>query len=95
MLKCLAGYPLYDPKPFSELSKDYPRNGVNVGDVGFVRGDGSFDFLFNICSSKSMINPPDLPDGFSLETPHQSATKDREPLPRNTNLFQRPITKTK
>ncbi|KAM6499835.1 hypothetical protein JOM56_005343 [Amanita muscaria] len=49
MLECLVGYPLYEPHPFSELSKEYSRNGVVVGDVGFVREDGAFDFLFNIC----------------------------------------------
>ncbi|KIL60816.1 hypothetical protein M378DRAFT_57983, partial [Amanita muscaria Koide BX008] len=57
MLKCLRGYPLYNPKPFSGLSKEYPRNGINVGDVGFVRGSGTFDFLFNICPSQNgLIN---------------------------------------
>ncbi|KIL63942.1 hypothetical protein M378DRAFT_163905 [Amanita muscaria Koide BX008] len=95
MLKSLIGYPLYDPKPFSELSKEYPRNGVNIGDVGFIRGDGTFDFLFNICPSKNAsINPPNLPDGFSLETAHEFTTRDRELLPRNTSLFERPITRT-
>ncbi|KAM6497643.1 hypothetical protein JOM56_005591, partial [Amanita muscaria] len=79
------GYPLYNPKPFSELSMEYPRNGVNVGDVEFVRGDGAFDFLFNICPSQNrLINPPSLPDGFSLETSDHSTTRDLEPLPPNT-----------
>ncbi|KIL62128.1 hypothetical protein M378DRAFT_35432, partial [Amanita muscaria Koide BX008] len=90
------GYPLYDPKPFCELSKEYPHNGINVGDVGFVRGSGTFDFLFNICQSQNaFINPPNLPDGFSLETPDHSTTTNLEPLPPNTRLFQSPITKTR
>ncbi|KAM6496175.1 hypothetical protein JOM56_008881 [Amanita muscaria] len=95
MLKCLVGYPLYDPKSFSDLSKKYPRNGVNVGDVGFVRGNGTFDFLFNICPPHNdLINPPELSDGFSLETPDHSVTRHLVPLPRNTCLFQSPITRT-
>ncbi|KIL62121.1 hypothetical protein M378DRAFT_805542 [Amanita muscaria Koide BX008] len=96
MLKCFRGYPLYNPTPFCELSTEYPRNGINVGDVGFVRGSGTFDFLFNICPSQNaFINPPNLPDGFSLETPDHSATTVLEPLPKNTCLFQTPITKTR
>ncbi|KIL61206.1 hypothetical protein M378DRAFT_54634, partial [Amanita muscaria Koide BX008] len=63
MLECMVGYPLYNPEPFSELSMEYPRNGVHVGDVGFVRRDGDFDFLFNICPPQNhLINPPYLPD---------------------------------
>ncbi|KIL66405.1 hypothetical protein M378DRAFT_160860 [Amanita muscaria Koide BX008] len=79
----------------SDLSKEYPRSGVNVGDVGFVRGNGTFDFLFNICPPHNdLINPPNLSDGFSLETPDHSVTRHLEPLPRNTCLFQSPITRT-
>ncbi|KIL57827.1 hypothetical protein M378DRAFT_31890, partial [Amanita muscaria Koide BX008] len=53
MLECMVGYPLYEPEPFSELSTEYLRKGVNVGDVGIVRDDGAFDFLFNICSPQN------------------------------------------
>ncbi|KIL65582.1 hypothetical protein M378DRAFT_161892 [Amanita muscaria Koide BX008] len=96
MLKCLCGYPLYNPKPYCELSKEYPRNGVNVGDVGFVRGSGTFDFLFNICPSQNgLINPPNLPDGFSLETPDHSGITVLEPLLPDTCLFHNPITRTR
>ncbi|KIL65354.1 hypothetical protein M378DRAFT_54537, partial [Amanita muscaria Koide BX008] len=64
MLECMVGYPLYEPEPFSQHSKEsYSRNGVNIGDVGFIREDGSFDFLFNICPPHNdVINPPNLPD---------------------------------
>ncbi|KIL58911.1 hypothetical protein M378DRAFT_46242, partial [Amanita muscaria Koide BX008] len=95
MLTCLAGYALHNPKPLSELSKEYLRHGVNVGDVGFVRWDGTFDFLFNICpSNNGLINPSKLPDGFSLKTPDHSATRDLDPVPHDTCLFQSPITRT-
>ncbi|KIL63094.1 hypothetical protein M378DRAFT_55859, partial [Amanita muscaria Koide BX008] len=55
MLKSLAGYPLYEPQPLGELSTEYLRNGANIGDVGFVREDGVFDFLFNVCPSKNAL----------------------------------------
>ncbi|KIL63027.1 hypothetical protein M378DRAFT_731739 [Amanita muscaria Koide BX008] len=96
MLKCLAGYALYEPQPLSELSKEYLHHGVNIGDVGFVREDGVFDFLFNICPPKnSLINPPILPDGFSLETPEHSATRAARALSSKTRFFQSPITRMK
>jgi hypothetical protein len=93
MLKSLAGYPLYEPQPLSELSTEYLRNGANIGDVGFVREDGVFDFLFNVYPSKNaLINPPKLPEGFSLETQDHSATSTRL---RTNFLFQSPITRTR
>ncbi|KIL61113.1 hypothetical protein M378DRAFT_58036, partial [Amanita muscaria Koide BX008] len=87
MLECMVGYPLYEPEPFSELSVEYPRNGVNIGDVGFVAEDGTFDFLFNICPPQnSSINPSNLPAGFSLETTEHSKTRKMRPLLRKTHL---------
>ncbi|KIL57831.1 hypothetical protein M378DRAFT_62494, partial [Amanita muscaria Koide BX008] len=69
MLHCMVGYPLYEPEPFNELSKEYLRKGVNIGDVGFVREDGTFDFLFNICPTETGLpNPPNLPDGFLFQS---------------------------
>ncbi|KAM6499190.1 hypothetical protein JOM56_004698, partial [Amanita muscaria] len=53
MLQFMVGYPLYEPEPFSEFSKEYLRKGVNIGDIGFVREDGTFDFLFNICPTEN------------------------------------------
>ncbi|KAM6497638.1 hypothetical protein JOM56_005586 [Amanita muscaria] len=92
MLECTLGYPLYNPKPFSELSMEYPRNGVNIGDVGFVREDGTFDFLFNICPSQDCwINPPNLPDSFSFETPDHSTTRVQESLPPNKCVIPRTV----
>ncbi|KIL61204.1 hypothetical protein M378DRAFT_63797, partial [Amanita muscaria Koide BX008] len=92
MLECMVGYPLYNPKPFSELSMEYPRNGINVGDVGFIRRDGDFDFLFNICPPQNTsINPFNLPDGFSLETPDHSTTKVLESVPCNKCLIPQTV----
>ncbi|KIL57835.1 hypothetical protein M378DRAFT_87370 [Amanita muscaria Koide BX008] len=95
MLQCTVGYPLYEPEPFSELSKEYylPK-GVNVGDVGFVREDGTFDFLFNICPTENGLpSPPNLPDGSSLH-PEHSKTRTMRPLPPDTCFFPPTVTKT-
>ena len=95
MLGCLVGYPLYEPEPFSEHSTEYLRNGINVGDVGFVREDGAFDFLFNICPPhNSMINPSDLPGGFSLESPGHSETRAMRPLAHKTCFVPTTVTTT-
>ncbi|KAM6501690.1 hypothetical protein JOM56_001667 [Amanita muscaria] len=95
MLECMVGYPLYEPEPFSELSVEYPRNGVNIGDVGFVAEDGTFDFLFNICPPQnSSINPSNLPAGFSLEITEHSKTRKMRPLLRKTHLAPPTVTRT-
>ncbi|KAM6499196.1 hypothetical protein JOM56_004704 [Amanita muscaria] len=94
MLHCMIGYPLYEPEPFNELSKEYLRKGVNVGDVGFVREDGTFDFLFNICPTENGLpNPPNLPDGSSLRSEY-SKTRTMRPLPPDTCFFPPTVTKT-
>ncbi|KAJ7618635.1 hypothetical protein FB45DRAFT_1033827 [Roridomyces roridus] len=45
------GYPLFHPQPFDDLHLEYRRLGTQVGDVGIVTADGSFDIIFNICRS--------------------------------------------
>ncbi|KIL54629.1 hypothetical protein M378DRAFT_47069, partial [Amanita muscaria Koide BX008] len=93
MLKCLVGYPLYVPQPFCEFSEEvYSRRGVCVGDVGIITKDGAFDFLFNICPSQnSLINPPNLLRGFTLETSEDSKTYPKEQFLHDTHLFESPI----
>jgi hypothetical protein len=44
--KCY-GYPLWDPQT-TEENADYEKDGVRIGDVGFL-DQGAFNFLFNIC----------------------------------------------
>ncbi|KAL0569633.1 hypothetical protein V5O48_012331 [Marasmius crinis-equi] len=59
------GCALFIPEPNGELSTEYQENGVQIGDVGILRTDGSFDFIFNVCRSASdPINQYGVPDGF-------------------------------
>lgn len=60
------GYPLYHPEADLGLPSQYRRRGVSIGDVGIVTRDGTFDFLFNVCSSYAAVNPRELPDDFEL-----------------------------
>ncbi|KAF8415203.1 hypothetical protein L210DRAFT_2747694 [Boletus edulis BED1] len=42
------GYPLWFPEPSSTLPSSYKADGLQIGDVGYVDGDGAFNVLFNI-----------------------------------------------
>lgn len=63
----------------------YRKRGISVGDVGMVTEDGSFDFLFNICSSRSHANPSLLPDNFELVQSDDFSV--RQYLQPETHLF--------
>ncbi|KAJ6614151.1 hypothetical protein B0H10DRAFT_1699531, partial [Mycena sp. CBHHK59/15] len=60
------GYPLWDPQPASDLPLEYRKQGVRIGDVGFITPNGGFYFLFNICvPSTDPINSQNgVPDDF-------------------------------
>ncbi|KAF8997765.1 hypothetical protein BDQ17DRAFT_845341 [Cyathus striatus] len=70
------GYPLWFPQPDRNLQLEYRRKGVSIGDVGVIRSNGAFDFLFNIwLPAHHPINPHNLPDDFdSVPRPHLSTT---------------------
>lgn len=48
MLRLGEGYPLYMPTPPDGLPSSHRENGVRVGDVGVITGNGAFHFLFNV-----------------------------------------------
>ncbi|THU94234.1 hypothetical protein K435DRAFT_900685, partial [Dendrothele bispora CBS 962.96] len=41
------GYPLWTPE-LDEETLEHHKDGIKVGDVGFITQDGGFEFLFNI-----------------------------------------------
>lgn len=61
------GYPMYVPEPPDagsdhEQKKKYHDRGVDIGDVGVLRADGSFDFIFSICHTE--VNFLGVPQGY-------------------------------
>ncbi|KAK0493414.1 hypothetical protein EDD18DRAFT_1108194 [Armillaria luteobubalina] len=42
------GYPLWIPEPDYSLPSAFFEKGICVGDVGIIRNDGGFDFIFNV-----------------------------------------------
>ncbi|KAF9061730.1 hypothetical protein BDP27DRAFT_323887 [Rhodocollybia butyracea] len=59
------GFPLWDPKPDMHLPSAYRAMGIGIGDVGYLDGDGTFNFLFNVCRlADDESNVAGVPDGF-------------------------------
>ncbi|KAF9260143.1 hypothetical protein L218DRAFT_873071 [Marasmius fiardii PR-910] len=60
-----GGHALRVPEPNKELTAEYRQTGVRIGDVGILRDDGSFDFVFNVCcSANDPINQYGVPTDF-------------------------------
>jgi hypothetical protein len=58
--ECLShlghGHPLYIPEPIVSANNEHGYDqvdGVAIGDVGIIRAEGDFDFLFDICDKPS------------------------------------------
>ncbi|KAK0493315.1 hypothetical protein EDD18DRAFT_1464838 [Armillaria luteobubalina] len=60
------GYPLWIPEPDYSLSSAYVERGICVGDVGIIRSDGGFDFIFNaFLEADNPVNACQVPPNFS------------------------------
>ncbi|KAJ7840338.1 hypothetical protein B0H13DRAFT_1649748 [Mycena leptocephala] len=59
------GYPLFRPAPCDDLPELSRKTGTQIGDIGVVTDDGSFDPIFNIlCASNDRVNRFGVPPGF-------------------------------
>ncbi|KAJ7126272.1 hypothetical protein C8R44DRAFT_558838, partial [Mycena epipterygia] len=59
------GYPISHPQPYDDLPEESRRLGTEIGDVGVVTFDGSFDPIFNICrAADDELNRFGVPEGF-------------------------------
>lgn len=68
LLPLKHGYPLYRPEPDYGLPRAYRNHGISIGDVGIIKPEGYFDFLFNICQGPGSpepnpVNEHGLPSG--------------------------------
>ncbi|KAK0227685.1 hypothetical protein IW262DRAFT_1346755 [Armillaria fumosa] len=60
------GYPLWIPEPDYSLPSAYVERGICVGDVGIIRSDGGFDFVFNaFLEADNPVNAGRVPPDFS------------------------------
>jgi len=75
MLPLRRGYPLPTPQPISSLPVEKRRVGTIIGDIGTIRDDGSFDYLFNpLLPTTDPRNPHDLPTTFEDVIPPVART---------------------
>ncbi|KAK7040784.1 hypothetical protein VNI00_009690 [Paramarasmius palmivorus] len=65
LMEKTRGYPLWFPQPNAQLTKEYKQRGADIGDVGLLKEDGSFDFLFSIIHPHDHpVNAYGVPRGF-------------------------------
>ncbi|KAJ7743772.1 hypothetical protein B0H16DRAFT_997199 [Mycena metata] len=73
LMRRRRGFPLYVPGPPENLSAEYRRHGVAIGDVGSITPEGIFDFCFNIyLPADHPINDNDVPENFQPLMPYAS-----------------------
>ncbi|KAK1223445.1 hypothetical protein PQX77_013684 [Marasmius sp. AFHP31] len=59
------GCALWCPEPNAALSAQHQERGIRIGDVGIVRPDGGFDFMFNVVhEARDPVNELGVPEGF-------------------------------
>ncbi len=78
------GYPLWTPELDYSLCLAYVGRGICIGDVGIIRDDGGFDFIFNaFLEADDPVHEGGVPPNFSpLHT--------EAPNPIRTIYFQHP-----
>jgi hypothetical protein len=70
LLRQGRGTPLYVPSPQVNLTAEYQRTGVAIGDVGRITPEGSFDFFFNIYLPADHRINANIPEDFVPLTPY-------------------------
>ncbi|KAF8176672.1 hypothetical protein K438DRAFT_1607385 [Mycena galopus ATCC 62051] len=70
LLRQGRGFPLYVPGPQVNLSAEYRRRGVAIGDVGRITSEGSFDFFFNIYLAADHPINANIPEDFIPLSPY-------------------------
>ena len=59
------GCPLWIPEPNGESPQEYHKGGIRIGDVGVLRSDGGFGFIFNVCCPEGdPVNRKGVPKDF-------------------------------
>ncbi|KAF9002709.1 hypothetical protein BDQ17DRAFT_1306127 [Cyathus striatus] len=60
-----CGFPLWNPDADRNLPLEYRLKGISIGDVGILRSDGSFDFMFNVyLEANDPVNMNRVPNDF-------------------------------
>lgn len=65
LLSHAIGYPLFVPEPSVNLPIQLQERGVSIGDVGIIMPNGSFRFVFSVCTpADDPVNCFGVPHGF-------------------------------
>ncbi|KAJ7811094.1 hypothetical protein B0H14DRAFT_3150921 [Mycena olivaceomarginata] len=70
LLRQGRGTPLYVPGPQVNLTAEYQKTGVAIGDVGRITSEGSYDFFFNIYLPADHRINANIPEDFVPLTPY-------------------------
>ncbi|KAJ7493178.1 hypothetical protein B0H11DRAFT_2005227 [Mycena galericulata] len=89
LLQQRYGFPLWNPKPCDDLPEPARRSGTQIGDVGVVNQDGSFDAIFNILYPQGdYANRFGVPPGFEMVLLEAGDIRTRTSLhPPNSDIW--------